>query len=258
MRIAKRTLGLVAFAAALTLSGIAPALAADANGTVHTDSGAPLTVRSAPGTGASSVGTIADGTAVVIDCQTTGDTVTGKYGTSNIWDHVAAKGGYITDTYVYTGSDGRIAPDCTGVPTPPQSTCSTTGLGDAKTCAQAVAYAKTRVHTNNVASYDGWCDRINAQNYGFSASGSETAYVHWTQIPAQYKHAGDQNVPAGGLAFFSNGGAGHTMISIGGGQFLSNDIHGAGSYTQTTISEIKSSWGQTYLGWSQPWFKVNH
>nr|WP_236792902.1 hypothetical protein [Amycolatopsis sp. GM8] len=54
--------------------------------------------------------------------------------------------------------------------------------------------------------------------------------VHWTQIPASYKHAGDTEVPAGGLAFFSNGGAGHTMISIGGGQFPSNDIHGAGTY----------------------------
>jgi uncharacterized protein YraI len=258
MRIAKRSLGIVAFAAAVALSGMAPAMAAASNGTVHTDSGAPLTVRSAPGTGASSVGTIADGTAIVIDCQTTGDSVTGKYGTSTVWDHVPASNGYITDTYVYTGSDGRIAPDCTNVPAPPANTCSTTGLGDGKTCAQAVAYAKTRVHTNNIDSYNGWCDRINAQNYGFSASGSTTAYVHWTQIPAAYKHAGDQNVPAGGLAFFSNGGSGHTMISIGGGQFLSNDIHGAGSYTQTTISEIKSSWGQTYLGWSQPWFKVNH
>ncbi|GAB2971647.1 hypothetical protein GCM10017788_22900 [Amycolatopsis acidiphila] len=83
------------------------------------------------------------------------------------------------------------------------------------------------MHTSNDSSYDGWCDRINAQNYGWNASGSTTAYVH-------------------------------TMISAGGGQFLSNDIHGAGTYTQTTIAEIKSKWGQTYLGWAQPWFTVNH
>jgi hypothetical protein len=38
----------------------------------------------------------------------------------------------------------------------------------------------------------------------------------------------------------SNGEAGHTMISIGGGQFLSNDIHGNGTYTQATIAEIKT------------------
>jgi uncharacterized protein YraI len=254
IRIGKRAAGVVGIAAAIVLAGATPALAA--TGTVHTDSGAPLTVRSSPSTGASSAGTVADGAAVDIDCQTTGETVTGKYGTSNIWDHVP--GGYITDTYVYTGSDGRIAPDCTDVPTPPASTCTTSGLGDPNTCAQAVTKAKLRVHTNNDPSYDGWCDRINAQNYGFSASGSETAYKHWTQIPAQYKHAGSTDVPAGGLAFFSSSGAGHTMISIGGGKFLSNDINGAGTYTETTIAQIKSKWGQTYLGWSQPWFKVNH
>jgi hypothetical protein len=37
----------------------------------------------------------------------------------------------------------------------------------------------------------------------------------------------------------SNGEAGHTMISIGGGQFLSNDIHGNGTYTQATKIKTK-------------------
>ena len=115
------------------------------------------------------------------------------------------------------------------MPTPPASTCTTSGLGDPNTCAQAVTKAKSRIHTNNDPAYDGWCDRINAQNYGFSASGSTTAYVHWTQIPSAYKHPNSTDVPAGGLAFFSNGGSGHTMISIGGGKFLSNDINGAGT-----------------------------
>src|SRR5207302_1439404 len=78
-------------------------------------------------------------------------------------------------------------------------TCTTAGTGNPKTCAQAVAYAKTRIHTNDLDSYEGWCDRINAQNYGWTASGSETAYVHWTQIPASFKHPGDYQVPAGGL-----------------------------------------------------------
>ncbi|HEY3464522.1 MAG TPA: hypothetical protein VGL47_05280, partial [Amycolatopsis sp.] len=137
IRIGKRTAAVVGAAAAIVLAGATPALAA--TGTVHTDSGAPLTVRSAPSTGATSTGTVADGTAVTIDCQTTGETVTGKYGTSNIWDHIP--GGYITDTYVYTGSDGRIAPDCTDVPTPPTTACSTSGLGDPNTCAQAVTKA---------------------------------------------------------------------------------------------------------------------
>lgn len=250
IRIGKRTAAVVGAAAAIGLAGATPALAA--SGTVHTDSGAALTVRATPSTGGSAVGTIADGTAVTISCQTNGSTVDGKYGTSDIWDKVG--NGYISDAYVYTGSDGRVAPDCDGS----TQTCSTAGTGNPKTCAQAVAYAKTRVHTNDLDSYEGWCDRINAQNYGWTASGSETAYIHWTQIPASFKHPGDTEVPAGGLAFFKSSGAGHTMISIGGGKFLSNDINGYGSYTETTIAQIKSKWGQTYLGWSQPWFKVNH
>jgi uncharacterized protein YraI len=250
IRIGKRAAGVVGIAAAIVLVGATPALAA--TGTVHTDSGIALTVRATPSTSGSPVGTIADGTDVTISCQTNGSTVDGKYGTSDIWDKVGD--GYVSDAYVYTGSDGRVAPDCAGS----TLTCTTAGTGNPKTCAQAVAYAKTRIHTNDLDSYEGWCDRINAQNYGWTASGSETAYIHWTQIPASFKHPGDYQVPAGGLAFFKSSGAGHTMISIGDGKFLSNDINGYGSYTETTIAQIKSKWGQTYLGWSQPWFKVNH
>ena len=135
--------------------------------------------------------------------------------------------------------------------------CSTSGTGDPKSCSQAVSWAKSHVHSGSQSGYYNLCDHLVGLAYGFSASGSATAYTHWTQIPSKYKHSGSTSVPAGGLAFFS-GGSGHVMISIGGGKFISNDIHGNGSYTQTTISEIKSKWGKPYLGWAQPWFKVNH
>ncbi|MBM0275703.1 M23 family metallopeptidase [Micromonospora tarensis] len=76
------------------------------NATVDT-SGTPLTVRSGPGTGYASVGTVADGTRVTIACQTSGTTVTGTYGTSSIWDRIGS-GRFISDAYVYTGYDGYI------------------------------------------------------------------------------------------------------------------------------------------------------
>jgi len=135
--------------------------------------------------------------------------------------------------------------------------CSTSGTGDPKTCTQAVAWAQAHVHSGYQAGYYSLCDHLVGLAYGFSASGSATAYTHWTQVPSQFKHSGSTNVPAGGLAFFG-GGSGHVMISIGGGNFISNDIHGNGSYTQTTIGEITSKWGKPYLGWTQPWFKANH
>jgi uncharacterized protein YraI len=227
--------------------------AAAATGTVHT-SGPSLNVRSGPHTSSTVVGSVANGATITIDCQTHGDTVTGRYGTSNIWDHIPGKHGYVTDTYVYTGSDGLVAPLCgSGGPS-----CSTSGLGDPHTCAQAVSWAKAHVTHTYHADYYRRCDHVMALAYGWSASGSTTAYVHWTQVPSSLKHAGSTSVPAGGLAFFSNGGAGHVMISVGGGQFISTDIHGAGTFTYTTISEIHSSWGENYLGWTQPWFKINH
>jgi hypothetical protein len=77
-----------------------------AGGTVNT-AGAPLTVRSGPGTGYSAVGTVADGAGVTISCQTSGTTVTGTYGTSSIWDRIGS-GRYVSDAYVLTGYDGYV------------------------------------------------------------------------------------------------------------------------------------------------------
>jgi hypothetical protein len=51
------------------------------------------------------------GDRVGILCQTHGETVTGKFGTSNLWDFVAlgnGRGAFVTDTQIYTGYDGRI------------------------------------------------------------------------------------------------------------------------------------------------------
>ena len=81
-----------------------------AAGTVDT-SGAPLNVRSGPGTSYSVVGSLADGASVTIQCQTNGSSVTGTYGTSSLWNRIGS-GRFIPDAYTYTGSDGRVAPDC--------------------------------------------------------------------------------------------------------------------------------------------------
>ncbi|SDP33715.1 hypothetical protein SAMN04489867_2112 [Pedococcus dokdonensis] len=137
------------------------------------------------------------------------------------------------------------------------ASCSIAGTGDPKTCAEAVTWAKNHVHSGYQDGYYNLCDHLVGLAYGFAHSGSTTALAHWNAIPSSFKHAGSTDVPAGGLAFFGEG-SGHVMISIGGGKFISNDIHGNGSYTETTIAEIKSSWGKPYLGWAQPWFQANH
>jgi hypothetical protein len=72
--------------------------------------GVPLTVRSGPGTGYAAVGSVANGAAVRITCQVRGAPVSGTYGTSTLWDRIA--GGYVSDAYVSTGSDGQVTPTC--------------------------------------------------------------------------------------------------------------------------------------------------
>jgi hypothetical protein len=72
--------------------------------------GTALHVRSGTSLSASIVGSVADGDYVAITCQKHGGSVSGTYGTSTLWDHI--KGGYVSDAYVSTGSDGQIAPTC--------------------------------------------------------------------------------------------------------------------------------------------------
>ncbi|HSK01248.1 MAG TPA: peptidoglycan DD-metalloendopeptidase family protein [Kofleriaceae bacterium] len=78
-------------------------------GRVNT-AGAPLTIRASASTSSAAVGSVADGAQVTITCQKRGESVTGTYGTSTLWDKIS--GGYIADAYVLTGSDGQVAPTC--------------------------------------------------------------------------------------------------------------------------------------------------
>nr|WP_261993974.1 peptidase [Streptomyces sp. t39] len=70
-----------------------------------------LNVRSGPGTNYRLIKVLPYGASVPINCQTPGETVTGPYGTSNIWDNIA-NGQFVADAYVRTGSDGYVAIRC--------------------------------------------------------------------------------------------------------------------------------------------------
>ncbi|MFF9794686.1 SH3 domain-containing protein [Streptomyces bacillaris] len=70
-----------------------------------------VNVRSGPGTNYRIVRTLPLGMKVPIYCQKPGERVTGPYGTSNLWCNIA-NGQFVSDTYVYTGSDGYVAPRC--------------------------------------------------------------------------------------------------------------------------------------------------
>ena len=77
----------------------------------YTTANVTLNIRSGPGTGYSIVGTLPGSSKVLLYCQTPGTTVTGTYGTSNIWDNIS-NGEFISDAYVNTGSDGYVTSHC--------------------------------------------------------------------------------------------------------------------------------------------------
>jgi hypothetical protein len=78
-------------------------------GRVNT-SGAALTVRAGASTNTAAVGSVADGAQITITCQKRGQSISGTYGTSTLWDKI--NGGFVADAYVSTGSDGQVAPTC--------------------------------------------------------------------------------------------------------------------------------------------------
>lgn len=69
-----------------------------------------LTVRADASNASASVGTVANGAQVTITCQKNGESVTGTYGTSMLWDKIG--NGFVPDAFVSTGSDGQVAPTC--------------------------------------------------------------------------------------------------------------------------------------------------
>ncbi|WP_020141106.1 SH3 domain-containing protein [Streptomyces sp. 351MFTsu5.1] len=105
----RRSVALAGLACAFLMVGAAHAEAA-----VHyfdTAPGQRLNVRRGPGTQYGIVRVLPEGAKVAIYCQTPGETVTGYYGTSNIWDNIA-NGEFVSDTNVHTGSDGYVASRC--------------------------------------------------------------------------------------------------------------------------------------------------
>lgn len=80
-----------------------------------------LNLRSGPNGGTSLVGCIPYNTMIQIDCTAQGNSVTGPYGASTLWDHTTYAGvaGYVADAWVYTGTSAAIAPTCGGGQTYP-------------------------------------------------------------------------------------------------------------------------------------------
>ncbi|MEW2137702.1 peptidase [Streptomyces sp. NPDC005409] len=70
-----------------------------------------VNVRSGPGTQYSIMKVLPYDATVGIRCQCPGTTISGPYGTTDIWDCIG-NGLFVSDAYVRTGSDGYVANRC--------------------------------------------------------------------------------------------------------------------------------------------------
>ncbi|HEY9390887.1 MAG TPA: hypothetical protein VIR27_14125 [Mycobacteriales bacterium] len=215
----------------LATTGVANA----ASGTVNT-AGSPLTVRASPGTGYDAWSTVADGHSVTILCQTGGSTVTGTYGTSSLWDMIG-NGGFVSDTYVFTGSDGAVTHGCTYSADPPRANPSGRNA--------AISYEFARLGST---AEEGLCLHFQAAAYGWSFSGWATAeiggdwltshgYMHTTGIP-----------PRGALVWYHNSsGTGHVVLSLGEGKIIGSSVGGQVGVANYLYRTGYRGWTVAYL-----------
>ncbi len=229
-----RWTAITAAAVACVLLGTAgPANAA--TGTVNT-AGSPLTVRAAPGTGYDAFSSVADGARITILCQTPGESVTGTYGTSNIWD-MMPNGGFVADAYVNTGSDGYVEHRCTYSANPPRA--NPRGIN------AAISWQFARLGST---AHEGWCLRFQAQAYGWSYSGFNTAEQagDWMVSNGYMRTSGIP--PRGALVWYHNSaGTGHIVSSLGEGKIIGTSVGG-------DVGVAGYLYRSGYRGWTVPYF----
>jgi uncharacterized protein YraI len=226
-----RRLGAAVGLALAATAGVAvatadPASAGVATGKVISGS-APLNVRSTPSTAGTVLRSIPNGTIIGLNCYAHGSTVTGPYGATDIWDAIDG-GGYVTDAYVYTGSNAPVVPPC--------------GAGDPRP-GNAVAWAVSRI---GLGGYNGYCELFVENAYGTSGRYATALANRQAQAAAGRLSMDSANIPAGALVFYDNavaGPYGHVEIARGNGRFITSD---------NNVSDVSFSYGGTFRGWAMP------
>jgi cell wall-associated NlpC family hydrolase len=242
----RRRLATAASAVALVALPLGTTLAATASdhatGVVLT-AGRALTVRAEPTTQSAAIGKRANGATVAIVCQTYGESVTGRYGTTRIWDRLKA-GGFVSDAFVNTGSDGLVAPLCKGADTPPTPAGSGTPAAKVRaTIAAARSMAGRYPYSWGGGSYRGATTGIccspsgidDRRTVGFDCSGlmeyayfqgaglrvsstSRSQYADGPRVPISQLKAGD--MVFWGTSTGSPSSIHHVAIYAGDGQIV--------------------------------------
>lgn len=121
----------------MKLALLAATALAYSSASAYTITGTTVNCRSGPGTSYAVVKTYSKGHDVSITCQTPGTNIDGDA----IWDKTSDNC-YVTDYYVYTGSDGYVTAKCSG------------GSGS---CSAPRSNAAT---VNLIAQFEGFVDHV--------------------------------------------------------------------------------------------------
>ena len=75
---------------------------------------AGINIRTAPNTSAPSIGSVPDGTPLLLQCSTSGENVTSAGGATDVWDQITYNGvtGYVADAFINTGQLTPAVPAC--------------------------------------------------------------------------------------------------------------------------------------------------
>jgi uncharacterized protein YraI len=232
--VAAAVLGLI-----ITMPGVAQAYVSSATGTVNT-AGSPLNVRSGPSSNYDAWRTVADGSTVTILCQQQGQSVTGTYGTTTLWDFLS-NGGMVSDAYIYTGSDGQLVNTCTYVGAPPRA--------NPRSANGAIDWAFARYRST---AYENLCLAFTAQAYGWGGSGWNTAEIGGDYMVSHGYMNTSGNPPRGALVWYHNSaGTGHVAISLGEGKVIGTSVSGGvgvagyldhGSYRGWSVAYYPYGW----------------
>jgi hypothetical protein len=204
---------------ALVTAGLAtPAQAA---GTItahvaHTE-GAPLMVRSGPGTGYGAVGQLGSSEYVEISCQKAGETIHGNA----YWDWIPAYGGYSSDHYLYTSEgNGRLSSLPLCGTNPPSTTLRTRIKQIAE--AELGLTDGTKYHPGIGSPSDAWCQyfvnwvwaRAGVANM-FNANGF-TGNFYWWAVNRGLARNWPTSVNVGDAVLFGTGPANpDTSLHVG-------------------------------------------
>ena len=184
--------------------------------------GTALNERQGPTAASTAEGSLADGASVTISCQTYGQDVAGHLGTSQVWDELS-NGEFVSDTYIYTGSDGLVASLCAG--------------------SDAEAAAKWAAAEVGSSTDEDECELFVEQAYGTSARYGTATADYDAQKAAGRIHTTGAPPPGALLFFTSTTAAGHVMLSLGGGWAASTAPSSPIYYAHGTARS-------DYLGWS--------